>query len=315
MDNTIESIKINSQMSNKKYLENHIIGLLKSAGADEVDVAQGVMAWDEWRKINPKPMGSPDEWMIDIQSIAYGQFQYTLTSLYESVLCYLDENKYSHFTQHFLKTFGEPFNAKDAVEKTILIEDYPISTRYNLFLHTLRRFLRVFEFVEGADFTKHIRSSKTLVLEAMLNNTAQIIFEMGLQPQSETDVYNAVKHVIKAGFPSSKDAGSNFNKTAKQYKPDILVPELEIAIEYKFADDINRLKAVVDEICADVVNYTGEPNYNEFYAVFYVTSDFWGEDRFKKVWEEKKFPKNWKGIYRVGNAQPKGSKNPPTAKK
>jgi hypothetical protein len=159
--------------------------------------------------------------------------------------------------------------------------------------------LSVFEFSESDD-ERYNRLSGIRYLENVLNNTAVIISNSGTQPRTETEVYKAVKNILEAIFPTSKSPKSNFIKTAKEYKPDILIPELNAAVEYKYASTEEKLKVTVEQIAADVKGYTGDKDYNVFYAVFYVTDDFWGEEKFKQVWKEQQFPKNWISFYKVG---------------
>lgn len=137
-------------------------------------------------------------------------------------------------------------------------------------------------------------------LETILKNTEYIINQLNLKPKSEASVYNAVKHVIFSIFFKSKNAGSNFLKISKEFKPDILVPEAKSAVEYKYAKDETKLKATIEQIAADAKGYTGDSEYEYFYAVFYVTKDFWGENRFYEAWKEFNFPENWIPIYIKG---------------
>lgn len=101
-------------------------------------------------------------------------------------------------------------------------------------------------------------------------------------------------------FTGAKSPRSSFIKSFKEYKPDILIPELHAAVEYKYANSAEKLKSTIDQICADVTGYTGDSDYRIFYAVFYVTQDFWGQEMFARVWSEMNFPKNWKAFYIVG---------------
>lgn len=78
------------------------------------------------------------------------------------------------------------------------------------------------------------------------------------------------------------------------------MPEIYTAVEYKYADTEAKLKTQIDQVVADTKGYTGDTNYKIFYAVFYVTDDFWGIDKFETAWKEMEFPKNWKGIYIIG---------------
>lgn len=164
----------------------------------------------------------------------------------------------------------------------------------------IRTFLAPFEFAHSSEIDRLLKVAGVRYLENILRNTATIILDLKRDPQSEPEVYNAVKPVIYAVFPDAKGAGSNFLKTAKEYKPDILIPEIRVAVEYKYAQSEKRLKTLIDQICADQKGYSGDSDYALFYAVFYVTADFWGPARFAKAWEDCGFPKDWRGIYVVG---------------
>ena len=97
-------------------------------------------------------------------------------------------------------------------------------------------------------------------------------------------------------FPSEP-----FIQTAKCYIPDILIPSLNCAIEYKYAPTLEKLTRTMDEILIDVNGYSNHDIYKLFYAVFYVKPGIIIKRRFDQIWSEKQFPDNWKGILVYGN--------------
>lgn len=137
-------------------------------------------------------------------------------------------------------------------------------------------------------------------LENILESTGVIIKELNKTPTTETQVYEAVKVVTQATFPSASFPSQSFQKTAKCYIPDILLPTLNCAVEYKYADTERKLIDTIDQILIDVKGYDKHPVYKLFYAVFYVKPGIWTKTRFDEVWKEKEFPDNWKGILVVG---------------
>lgn len=169
----------------------------------------------------------------------------------------------------------------------------------NVFLAKLNVFLSSFEFTESA-WEKRERIAGLTYLKRILRNTHLITAKMSKPPKTETEVYNAVKDTISIIFSNCKFPKSNFIKSFKEYNPDILIPELFAAVEYKYASSEQKLKTTIEQIAADVKGYTGDSDYNIFYAVFYVTTDFWGLEKFKTVWTENDFPHNWVPIYVVG---------------
>ncbi|TWC61611.1 hypothetical protein [Herbaspirillum sp. SJZ099] len=201
------------------------------------------------------------------------------------------------YLRQFYRIFGVMFDASKATSGYD-IDLYWSGEPYNTFLASLRQFLAPLNVLGDAD--RYLKLSGIQYLEVILENTASIIHKMGQTPASEAEVYKAVRHILESVFPSAKTPKSNFFKTAQEYKPDILIPELSSAIEYKHANNEAKLKAVIAQISDDVKGYTGDDDYNLFYAVFYVTNDFWGKAKFEKAWEEKNFPKNWRPYYIVG---------------
>lgn len=279
-----------------EFLESRINKLLGEARKIEIDVAHHQIDWSQWD--SDRTGGRPPEYLLNGDEEYEKPFKYLTASLYLSVLCYLDMKGYSHYISLFKDLFGndsENIRHHDKFE----IEHYWFNEPYSVFLEKLTQFLQVFEFMDSDD-SRYTRLSGIQYLENILNNTASIVSRLEKIPKSETEVYKAVKGVFEAIFPSAKFPKSNFLKTTKEYKPDILIPELFTAIEYKYATTEEKLKSTIEQIAADVKGYTGDKNFSIFYAVFYVTTDFWGKKRFMAAWDEQKFPKNWIPIYIVG---------------
>ncbi|MEZ8503160.1 hypothetical protein AB6D08_17750 [Vibrio splendidus] len=225
-------------------------------------------------------------------------FNYLAKNLYISTVFLLSSRGLESYLLLFYKLFGEDPNSPRYLEE-FDINYYISGQAYSKFLEQLTQFLSVFDFLEF-DEDRYLRISGLRYLETVLRNTASIVSKTGKKPNSETDVYKTVKVSVEAIFPSSKKPKSNFIKHAKEYKPDILIPELYTAVEYKYAKDEEKLKSTIEQICIDVKGYTGDKDYTVFYAVFYVTEDFWGFKKFKSVWNDYDFPKNWVPIYVVG---------------
>lgn len=274
------------------YIENNISKLFFELEQLQQKIYYHQLAEQE-QNFNKTP---PPDWLIEEDAQLTLSHESMVKSLHNQILCYLDMKKLNSYLDIFIKRFGEFPNTDDAYNG---IDFEPFNGEiYNTYLHDIWSFLSPFNF-----FKNDLNAKKCGIsyIENILKNTASIIYKMGTKPTTETEVYNAVKIIIESVFPSSKKAGSNFIKTAKKYNPDILIPELETAIEYKYADNENKLKNAIEQIAADAKGYTGDSEYNLFYAVFYVTDDFWGIEKFKKAWQDNEFPKNWKAFYIVGS--------------
>lgn len=259
------------------------------------DLARHQLDWAEW-DAKGRQDGPPD-WLIEKDDELVKPFEYLASSLFLATVCLLDALKLGAYLDQFYKKFGESFDASKAASQ-FDIDHYWSGEPYNTFLVDLRQFLTPLDVL--SDSERYLKLSGIQYLEVILGNTATIVHRTGKTPSSETEVYKLVRNVLEAVFPSAISPRSNFLKTAQEYKPDILLPELSAAVEYKYAEDESKLKAVIAQISDDAKGYTGDSDYNLFYAVFYVKNDFWGAAKFKRAWNEKKFPHNWRALYVVG---------------
>jgi hypothetical protein len=262
----------------------------------EGDLVRHQVDWATWSATGRDGEGPPD-WLIDRDDELVKPFEHLATSLYLTTVCLLDAAQLHAYLRQFYRIFGSQFDAAKATSG-YEVDHYWSGEPFNTYLATLRQFLSPLDVLSDAD--RYLKLSGVQYLEVILGNTASIIHKTGKKPASEAEVYKAVRHILECVFPSAKTPKSNFFKTAQEYKPDILIPELSAVIEYKHANDEAKLKAVIAQISDDVKGYTGDEDYNLFYAVFYVTNDFWGGAKFKEVWKEKDFPKNWRPYYIVG---------------
>lgn len=235
--------------------------------------------------------------LIDRAGETVEPFKYLATSLYWSTVCLLDQLKLGHYLAEFREVFGTPFDAAKAANDFEL-EPYFTGEHYNVFLSKLRQFLKPLDVL--GDESRYRKLTGIRYLETILKNTAVILKDLRLSPRSEAQVYSQVKHVVHNVFPTARKPSSRFNKAAQEYIPDILIPELSAVVEYKYADDESKLRSLIAGISDDVKGYTDDDTYHLFYAVFYLTRDFWGQEKFAVAWNEKKFPENWIPIYVVG---------------
>lgn len=235
----------------------------------------------------------------DIESkldIAYNRFKSNFKKLYVLALAYLDANDSKELLKMFQKNFAKVLDVEFVGIETLNIEEEGTTYYVSSPLQEIKALFSVFEAFDG----EHQNSIALIYLENILKSTQFIISEIGANPTSESSVYNSVKFVIKATFPSSIHPADSFIKTAKCYRPDILIPSLNTAIEYKFAESEARLTQTIEDINTDVKGYSQHSHYHLFYAVFYLKPGICTESRFHAIWDDYKFPNNWKPIVVFG---------------
>lgn len=234
----------------------------------------------------------------EIISMDIENFYKDAKSVYKLIYCYIESLGNLQYLSLFKRAIL-PFLTTNKVAFKGEQNNYD-GEIHNVLLTEIWDFLYAYEAFGETDIEYLLKRSGIYFLENILENTAVIINQSGKKPKSEVEVYKCVKPVINAVFPDHKTPTTAFVTIAQEYKPDILIPSLNCGIEYKFAKTESKLKSTIDQIFADVSGYDNHDTYKLFYAVFYVCPDIWGKAKFMEVWKEKKFPKNWKGIYIVG---------------
>jgi len=277
-----------------KYLEENIIDLLSKAYELLPLVIKNQTDESKWSN-SPDLYPDYQEWVSEGHDKYERPFFDILKSIYLSVSLYVEKNNTPNYLSIFHRIFGEDYE-KCKYYNEFNYDDYWTGEFNNTFLSKITQFLSPFGFIDS-----NRKETGLIYLENILHGTESYLNALGINPIKEADVYQPIKQVVNVIFPSSSNAGSVFLKPNKQYKPDILVPELKAAIEYKYANSKDRLNKNIEEVVSDTQGYTNDFNYSFFYAVFYVTQDFMGKNRFMETWKQHNFPKNWIPIYIVGH--------------
>lgn len=234
----------------------------------------------------------------DITTWEYQEdFREYAENVFKLILNYIEEKGQLHYLSE-VKTILQPLLSYQSIRDEHFNRSADGSQ--NMFLHEAWAFLSAYESFGKNDLSHLMQRTGISYLETILRNTAVIIHHRKITPKNETEVYKAVADICMAVYPASSKLDSPFIKIAGEYKPDILIPALNCAVEYKYAKTPAKLNATIEGILADVQNYSDHPVYKIFYAVFYVKPDIWGAQKFEEVWKDNNFPPNWKGIYVVG---------------
>jgi REase_DpnII-MboI len=135
-------------------------------------------------------------------------------------------------------------------------------------------------------------------LKLILENTNQILSKTKTKVTNETSIYLIIKWFINVVYPSSRSLNkARFIEKFKTYQPDILIPEISSAIEYKYIRKGSGLGNYIDQLKTDADNYKDDDLYRFFYAivVFEDKSEI-NHASFQQGIKEKRFPENWEII-------------------
>jgi hypothetical protein len=80
----------------------------------------------------------------------------------------------------------------------------------------------------------------------------------------------------------------------KNFHPDTGIASLRVAFEYKYANNVEKLKTVISGIYEDVQGYHGSDDWKTFIGIIYTTQQFATDEEVKNM--VSKLPANWKII-------------------
>lgn len=210
--------------------------------------------------------------------------------LYYKICFFLELKSVSEYCNIFRAEFGSMIDDQQKV-----LDSY--GGRYNesepsMIIHDrFRDFLSAFvEF--DYEFSRKVETNK---LKLILENTNAIVARTRTNVTNETSIYIPVRWVTEVIYPSTRSLGkARFISKDWTYHPDILVPEISSAVEYKLIKPGESLQKYLDQIKTDSDNYVGDPEYKYFYAVIYFKDKTsMNNEGIKQAIKEKQFPENW----------------------
>jgi hypothetical protein len=136
------------------------------------------------------------------------------------------------------------------------------------------------------------------VFRTILENTGAIIARRGLVPESERDVRDAIFEVMGFAFHDAvRDVP--IAQVTRIYKPDLGVPSLMAAAEYKYVINQSELRKSLGGFYEDMKGYTN-PQWRTFFAVLYTTEPLLHQKRLEAEFSGVKADTNWIPIVVTG---------------
>lgn len=210
--------------------------------------------------------------------------------LYYKICYFLELKDIPIYCEMFTSKFKEIIES----EKKVL-EDYGgwyDDSEPSMLIHDeFREFLS--SFVEFDN--KLLEKLEVNKLKLILENTNSILNKTNTQITNETSIYSQIRWITEIIYPTTRALGkARFIKKFATYHPDILVPEISSAVEYKYIKKSENFEKFIDQLKTDADNYDGDPEYKYFYAVVYFEckSDI-NKAAFEQAVIEKKFPEAW----------------------
>jgi len=213
-----------------------------------------------------------------------------LRDLYYMILTYLEAKGMPLLLQSFKDRFSKIID-----NDTLILESemtHPEGEHELKFIIGFKQFLDPFK---SFDY-KQSKEDETKKLISILKNSGFILKKTKPNFVNEADIYNEIKWVIGLYYPTCRRKNkSSFIQEFKTYNPDILIPELKTAIEFKYIKDkTDNIDNFIDQIKVDSANYTDDYRYDKFIAVFYIGDvGLATPESIEVAWKAKKIPSNW----------------------
>lgn len=268
-----------------KYLAEEIKRTISSI---EYHHFQWIMRYD----LNPQPEqeeypGWTEEWI-----------RMRIRDLYYLILAYLEAKGMEHFLETFKSKFHPIIDDDQIIYKADMT--HPEGEFELAIISQFKQFLDPFKFFDY----QQIREDETIKLISILKNTDFILKNCNVEISKEDDINKQMKWVLGLYYPSCRARNrASFIQEFKTYIPDILIPELKVAIEYKYIKSkADNLDEFIDQIRIDATNYTGDYRFETFIAVAYIeNTSIATPENIEVAWKEKNFPKNWELIVVIGS--------------
>jgi hypothetical protein len=222
-----------------------------------------------------------------------------IKNVHEQILCFLEMKGLGRWMNRFENEFSEKMN-----DESFLLETDGGSEEHDpelIITQRFRSYLTVFNEFDSTPTTEGIGSNKheydgLELLADVIKNTQHIIENVNHPVTNEASIYNQVEWVLRVIFSSTRRVNkSRFISDFKNYEPDLLIPELRTTIEYKYIKEEKDIATHIDQVKTDADNYKGDPEYDNFYAAFYISSQkIVAEKSILAAWGNKGFAKNWR---------------------
>lgn len=271
-----------------KYLEKDIASLIRTVEkinfqkqmellSPQISKNDKSGAYDEYRQLK----GYDEFVMIDC-----------VKKLYFRILTYIEAKGLPLLASDFRSNFEDKIkNDKDLkkVDQLHLDEEPEL-----VIIDDFKKYLYSFAYFDY----QNVIEAENEKLISILENTPYILQKANSKIVKEENISKNVEWVLDLYFNCEKASKTMFTSVFKYYKPDIIIPELKTAIEYKYVRKGKIVEDYIDQVKTDENGYRGDNKYNNFIAVFCLQNNsITTKEKFLRAWKSKGFSKNWTPVF------------------
>lgn len=223
-----------------------------------------------------------------------------LQDFYYLVLTYLEAKKMPILCTSFQSEFYTKINDNSELMKDEMFD--PEGQPELVLLIKIRRYLEPFKLFDYTYEQKNeVQKVKDIISETpfiLANSRAHIV--------GEADIYKEIKWVLGLYYPKTRKLNkARFIEAYNNYHPDILIPELKLAIEYKYIkSNKQNVGEYIDQLKTDSTVYVNDEMYKEFIAAIHISdSSITTRAIVETAWKERKFPENWHLVVTINDTK------------
>ncbi len=218
-----------------------------------------------------------------------------LFKMYNVICAYLEILKLNDYLNDFKKKFHPILSDS---EKALQFSFYPIEdgTSSEQELELLLEWDKYLSPFELFNSNKDERQIKRVI--DYLESTNEILKITGTIIRQEEDINKVVREVAKFYFNGVVGYSQGyFRHQFKNYRPDLIIKECGVAVEYKLIRNNKDVGTKLDELIVDAKRYSGNSLNGYCIAVFCLSKSVIKTEReISNEWKKMRFPKNWKLI-------------------
>ena len=199
----------------------------------------------------------------------------------------------------FLKTFKSQYDSivKDQ-EKSLEIVSIPLTygdyeDDFYLVIEW-KKFLAPFSFF----WEKQTDAKESKKINDILESTTEILKLTKTKVSKEDDINAVIRNIFDLYYTDvSSSSQGYFRHKFKHYKPDVIIGELGVSIEYKLIREDKEIGTKIDELIIDANRYTGNFFNKKCIAVFCLSKRVTKtKKQISEEWNNLDFPENWELI-------------------
>ena len=122
------------------------------------------------------------------------------------------------------------------------------------------------------------KSDLTILLR-VLRSAPILAKKLNIKITKESDIQNIYDAILPAIFPYSKNKPPGITSPIKNYIPDFGIIDIKTLIEFKYINSPRDLPKCIDEICADMANYSRSKDWENYIVLFYCDKHYATEDQ------------------------------------